>query len=170
MTPDYSDERIDEMIRETIIPAKDEFDFDTWKQQAEVEFHALPQQFIHGDANRGNVLVKDDRVVGLVDFGDSCFNPTICELAICLTYIMMDHDSPLEAAKIVVEGYDDIRPVSDLERSVLFPLICGRLAVSISMAAKRRLIDPAHPNWFTTENLAWDLLPKRRGAGPDILM
>ena len=41
-----------------------------------------------------NILVRGDRVTGLVDFGDSCFNPAVCDLAICLSYVMMGQDNP----------------------------------------------------------------------------
>lgn len=136
--------------------------FDTWQWKAACHFPDLPWQFIHGDANRGNILVEGDEVVGLVDFGDSCINPAICELAICLAYIMMGQENPLRAAETVSEAYQRIRPLSELERSVLYPLVCGRLAVTISVAATRRQLDPAHPNWFESEQLAWELLPLLR--------
>lgn len=136
--------------------------FDTWEAKAARHFPHLPRQFIHGDANRGNILVDGHEVVGLVDFGDSCVNPAVCELAICLTYFAMGQEDPLRAAEIVSNAYQEIRPLSKLERSVLYPLVCGRLAVTISVAAARREIDPDHPNWFGSEQLAWQLLPVLR--------
>ena len=136
--------------------------FDTWQWKAACHFPDLPWQFIHGDANRGNMLVEGDEVVGLVDFGDACINPTVCELAICLAYIMMGRENPLQAAETVSEAYQRLRPLSERERSVLYPLVCGRLAVNISIAATRRQLDPAHPNWFESEQLAWELLPLLR--------
>ncbi len=47
---------------------------------------ALPHSLIHGDANDENVLVDRGRVTGLIDFGDCLRNPTVCDLAIALTY------------------------------------------------------------------------------------
>jgi Ser/Thr protein kinase RdoA (MazF antagonist) len=131
--------------------------FDAW-QQAESELKSLPWQFIHGDMNPENILVTGDRVSGLVDFGDSCFNPVVCDLAICLAYIMMDQDDPLETAAIVTRAYHEIRGLSDAELAVLLPLICGRLASSIAVSAARRTIDPDNPNWFGSEESAWSLL------------
>jgi Ser/Thr protein kinase RdoA (MazF antagonist) len=138
-----------------------EWGFSAWKQ-VENELETLPWQFIHGDMNPENILVEGDHVTGLVDFGDACLNPLICELAICLTYIMMDRDDPLEAARIVTRAYDETLPLSDAELSVLIPLICGRLASSIAIAAARRKIDPDNPNWFGSEESAWELLAKLR--------
>ena len=141
--------------------------FDTWEQGAQRCFPQLPKQFIHGDANRANVLVEGDNVVGLVDFGDSCYNPTICELGVCLAYIMMDQEDPIGAALTVARGYHDVRPLSALEQSVLLPLVLGRLAVTISVAARRRTIDPDHPNWFDSEKQAWKLIPLLRELKPE---
>lgn len=115
-------------------------------------------QFIHGDANPENILVKGEQVVGLLDFGDSCYNPRICELAICLPYLMMDQDDPLAAVKPVIDGYQSLSPLSEQELNLLWPLVLGRLATTISMATQRRLMDPDHPNWFVSEARAWSLL------------
>jgi Ser/Thr protein kinase RdoA (MazF antagonist) len=144
--------------------------FHTWFSDAKPKLSALPQQFIHGDAHNDNLLVSAGRVIGLLDFGDSGFNPTICELATCLPYLMMGRDDPLEIAAGVVAGYHATRPLSVAEFSVLMPLVCGRLAVTVSMAAERRQIDPSHPAWFISEQGAWDLLAFLRilGAGQGI--
>ena len=144
--------------------------FHTWFSDAKPKLSALPQQFIHGDVHDDNLLVNAGQVIGLLDFGDSGFNPTICELATCLPYLMMGRDDPLEIAAAVVAGYHATRPLSVAEFSVLMPLVCGRLAVTVSMAAERRQIDPSHPAWFISEQGAWDLLAFLRtlGAGQGI--
>ena len=144
--------------------------FRIWVSDAEPKLSALPQQFIHGDAHDDNILVNAGRVTGLLDFGDSGFNPTVCELAICLPYLMMSRENPMETAASIVAGYHAIRPLCDAEFSVLMPLVCGRLAVSISIAAERRLIDPSNPVWFDSEQDAWDLLAllKKMDSGQGI--
>lgn len=131
--------------------------FDTWKQ-AENEFQKIPWQFIHGDMNPENILVEGDRVNGLIDFGDACFNPRVCELAICLAYLMMNREDPLDVAAAVTRAYTEILPLSDVELSILLPLVCGRLASSIAIATERRRIDPDHPNWFGDVEPGWELL------------
>ncbi len=141
--------------------------FRIWFSGAKPKLSALPQQFIHGDAHDDNILVNAGRVTGLLDFGDSGFNPTVCELATCLPYLMMGRDNPLETAASVVAGYHTTRPLSDAEFSVLMPLVCGRLAVSVSIAAERRLIDPSHPTWFISEPGGWDLLALLRTRGAE---
>jgi len=134
-----------------------QWSFDAWKQ-AENEFQNIPWQFIHGDMNPENILVEGDRVNGLIDFGDACFNPRVCELAICLAYLMMNREDPLDVAATVTHAYTEILPLSDVEHLILLPLVCGRLASSIAIATERRRIDPDHPNWFGDVEPAWVLL------------
>ncbi len=131
--------------------------FDAWEKVKD-SLERLPWQFIHGDMNRENILVEGDRVTGLVDFGDACFNPVVCDLAICLTYMMMDRDDPMEAMATVMDGYTGVRSLSSAERDVLLPLVCGRLATSIAVSTERRKIDPDNPNWFGGEDSAFALL------------
>ena len=131
--------------------------FDTW-QRVRGSLRSMPWQFIHGDMNRENILVGGDRVTGLVDFGDACFNPVACDVAICLTYMMMDRPDPLDAMDVLLQGYQEIRALSEAERSVLLPLVCGRLVTSIAVSTERRSIDPDNPNWFGGEDSAWALL------------
>lgn len=140
--------------------------FDTW-QSAREALGQLPQQVIHGDANPENILVVGEEINGLVDFGDMCWNPTICELAICLSYIMSDCRNSFGDAAIACHAYNQARPLSEAECAVLFPLICGRLSVSIAMSTARRKIDPDNPNWFSGEPGAWRLLSSLRSAGAD---
>jgi len=118
----------------------------------------LPYSIIHGDVNDENLLLIDGRISGLLDFGDSSFNPTICELAITLAYVMLDQAEPLQIGSLVVDGYNSIRPLSMDELTVLYPLICSRLCTTVTVAAERRLIAPDHPDWFITEDRAWRLL------------
>lgn len=119
---------------------------------------ALPKSYIHNDANDENLLVADNKVVGLLDFGDSLYNPFACGLAITLAYVMLDHDDPLAVGSKVVAAYHRVRALTEDEQLSLFPMVCGRLATTVAVAADRRSIDPNHPNWFVTEQSAWRLL------------
>lgn len=138
--------------------------FDLW-QEVQDSLPALPHQVIHGDANKENILVEGDSVVGLVDFGDACYSPRICELAVSLAYLMMDRDEPMAAAASVIAGYAAEVELSEDELAVLFPLVCGRLAVTICMATSRMSVDPENPNWFTSLEPAANLLRQLHKIG-----
>jgi len=118
----------------------------------------LRWQFIHGDANPENIRVDGGRVLGLLDFGDSCYNPVACELAICLAYQMMDQKCPLDVAQRIVAAFESVYPLSADERGMLLPLVCARLSVTICVATERRKLDPGNSNWFVSEDPAWRLL------------
>jgi 4-aminobutyrate aminotransferase-like enzyme/Ser/Thr protein kinase RdoA (MazF antagonist) len=159
--------------------------FHLWAACARLRFGELPRSVIHGDANDENVLLDGDRVAGLVDFGDALENPTVCELAIALAYAMLPGPElmqaggkapdagaedpalhPLRRGAEVVAAYHERRPLSAAELAVLCPLVCGRLAVTVSVAAERRRIDPHHPTWFITEDRAWRLIEELASIDP----
>jgi Ser/Thr protein kinase RdoA (MazF antagonist) len=138
--------------------------FATWHEARE-KLAEVPWQFIHGDGHDENVLVEGERVTGLIDFGDCCHNPAICELAICLTYLMMRGDDPLRTAAVITAGYREVRPLAAQEMALLYPLVCARLAVSVCVANRRKVIDPGNPNWFGGEQATWRLLERLRSMG-----
>ena len=127
---------------------------------------ALPHSLIHGDLNDENMLVADEHVVGLLDLGDCLYNPTICELAIALSYLLLDEPDPLEAGAEIVAAYHEQSPLSAAELEVLFPLICGRLAASVSIAAERHRTHPEREAWFVTEARAWAALERYTRIDP----
>lgn len=131
-----------------------------WAACAAPRLSECPTSFIHGDVNDENVFTDGDRVVGLIDFGDCLIAPKICDLAIAVAYLVLDEDEPLLAASDIVRGYESVRPLQSVEQEVLFPLVCGRLATSVTIAAARRREDPNRASWFVTEERAWRALQR----------
>ena len=134
-----------------------EWAFNAWSR-VQTSLPGLPRQFIHGDLNRENILVENDRISGIVDFGDCCMNPAVSDLAICVTYFMLGQENPLQPMDQVIAGYEQIRPLRADERAAVLPLVCGRLATSAAIAAERLLIDPGNPNWFQDQDAVWGLI------------
>ena len=143
-----------------------EWIFHFWTAEAKPRLGDLPGSFIHNDVNDENILVAGNQVAGLLDFGDSLHNPIVCGLAIALAYVLLRSDAPLECAARIVAAYHQVRPLTDDEVRVLLPLICGRLANTVAVAAERRLADSRHPNWFVTEDAAWCLMEKLYTESP----
>jgi 4-aminobutyrate aminotransferase-like enzyme/Ser/Thr protein kinase RdoA (MazF antagonist) len=115
---------------------------------------------IHNDANDWNVLVAEERVNGLIDFGDAVHSPIVAELAVACTYAMLDEVNPIEALARIVAGYHAEYPLQDAEFAVILDLIMARLAISVTMSAARRAGAADDPYLFVSEKPAWDLLRK----------
>jgi 4-aminobutyrate aminotransferase-like enzyme/Ser/Thr protein kinase RdoA (MazF antagonist) len=120
-----------------------------------IPFDDLPVQVIHGDLNTSNLLLRENTVVGIIDFGDARRTIRIAELAIACTYAMLDQDDPVSVASGVCSGYREFCEPTDVEASVLFDLILGRLATSVCVAASLPTDNPHHHD---TAAPAWDLL------------
>lgn len=130
---------------------------------------ALPELrmgVIHNDANDYNVLVNSAapgrplQVVSVIDFGDMIRTATVSEPAIGAAYALLGKSDPLKAAKNVVAGYHDECPLTPAEVSVLFPLICMRLAVSVVNSAYRKTLKPDDPYVTVSEDAAWEALER----------
>ena len=129
---------------------------------------ALRRSVIHNDANDFNVIVNnahDDeaRSFGILDFGDMVFSYTINELAVAVAYAILDKPDPLGVAQKIVSGYHSVFPISDLEFDVLFPLICTRLAMSVSIAAQQLQLEPDNEYLSVSQTSAWKALSLLRG-------
>jgi Ser/Thr protein kinase RdoA (MazF antagonist) len=125
-----------------------------------IDWTGLRHSVIHGDANDYNILVGDGRMVGLLDFGDTVYTATVCDLAIALAYCMLDEKEPLAVAAQVIRGYQRHYPLTEAEQQVLFPLILSRLSMSVCYSAHNRERNPGDPYQVVTEAAAWDLLDK----------
>jgi 4-aminobutyrate aminotransferase-like enzyme/Ser/Thr protein kinase RdoA (MazF antagonist) len=118
----------------------------------------LPRSVIHGDPNDYNVVVQGDVVAALIDFGDVVHTATVCDLAIACAYAMTGKNDPLAAAAHVVAGYESDKPLEDVERRLLFPLILARLAMSVVISAARKARAPGEAYYTVHEERAWRVL------------
>ncbi|NHZ85675.1 MAG: phosphotransferase [Planctomycetia bacterium] len=121
-------------------------------------FPDLRKSIIHGDINEWNVLVKNNEINGIIDFGDLCYSPLINELAITIAYACLYVDDPLKMAEIIVESFNKVLPLTDEEISILYYLIPARLCVSVCNSAHERVTNPTNTYTAISEKLAWQFL------------
>ncbi|MFN8494758.1 MAG: aminotransferase class III-fold pyridoxal phosphate-dependent enzyme [Caldilineaceae bacterium] len=131
---------------------------------------ALRTSVIHNDGNDYNVIVGDEetdslfgrskKITGVIDFGDMVHTYTVCEVAIATAYAMLDKVDPLAAAAQVVGGYHAVYPLTEAELAVLYPLICMRLCMSVSLCAHQQALEPDNQYLSISERPAWALLEK----------
>ncbi len=124
---------------------------------------ALPQQAIHNDANDYNVLVdgcltQAPRISGLIDLGDMCVAPRICDLAIAAAYVVLDHPKPEAALAALVSGYHAVNPLTAQEVDLVWPLLRMRLAVSVVNSTLMAADNPDDPYVTISQAPAWRFL------------
>lgn len=80
---------------------------------------------IHGDFNEQNIVVARSgdgagrwEISGVLDFGDTQYSCLVFELAIAITYMILQGKS-LDAAGYVIAGYSTVREVPRHEYEVL---------------------------------------------------
>ncbi|APG48826.1 aminotransferase class III-fold pyridoxal phosphate-dependent enzyme [Phaeobacter porticola] len=127
------------------------------------QLRALPKQAIHNDANDYNILVTGNltqprMISGLIDLGDMCAAPRICDLAIAAAYVVLDHDRPQAALAALVSGYHAVSPLTPAELDLLWPLLRMRLAVSIVNSTLMAADNPDDPYVTISQAPAWRFL------------
>lgn len=128
----------------------------------------LRRSAIHNDANDYNILVgggddlysRNQRVTGLVDFGDLVHSFTVGELAIAIAYAILDKPDPLATAVEIVRGYNSEYPLTEGEVAVLFGLIRLRMCVSVCLAANQQRQRPDDEYLSISQQPIRNTLPK----------
>ncbi len=135
-----------------------EYYFQQYDENVVPKIPELRKSIIHGDINEWNVLVKNNEMSGIIDFGDLCYTPLINELAITIVYACLYVDNPIQWAEIIVKSYNEVLPLNDKEISVLYYLIAARLCVSVCNSAYERVKNPTNTYTAISEKLAWQFL------------
>ncbi|WP_298817554.1 aminotransferase class III-fold pyridoxal phosphate-dependent enzyme [Chloroflexus sp.] len=124
---------------------------------------SLPRTAVHNDLNDYNLLVTATArgecfLSGILDFGDLCAAPRICELAIAAAYAILDQPDPLRALTEIVAGYHAVWPLTPTEIELIWPLVRARLSVSVINAALMQRDRPEDPYVTISTGPAWRLL------------
>lgn len=123
---------------------------------------------IHGDFNEQNIVVSssksDDpnveatwRIEGIIDFGDTVESCYVFELAIAMTYMMLQ-SGELSTGGLVLAGYQTIRPLPLAELQVLRVCVAARLCQSLVLGAYSHSLEPENDYLLTTQAAGWKLL------------
>ena len=141
---------------------RDEIDqvYQSFKTIVVPRFKQLKKSVIHNDANDYNILAEGDEVTGLIDFGDMVHTYTICDLAIAMGYTSLESDDVLQVIQEMAIGYNESMPLEDDELSVLFPMMCMRLAVSACMGLHQIRQRPDDPYLAISQEPIRKTLPK----------
>ena len=140
--------------------------FYQFKENVNPIIDSLRKSIIHSDANEWNVLIRNGEVSSIIDFGDLVYSPLINEVAIAMTYASYDKENPLDWALIVLESYNDVIPVLEIEIKILYYLIAARLCVSLCNGAHSKKTNPENHYAFSSEESGFEMLYKWKALSP----
>ncbi len=131
-----------------------------YKKLVKNNLKKLRYSITHSDPNNYNLVVKNNKINGLLDYGDSIYAPTINDLAICLSYALMNNNNIFSTLKNIISEYHKIYSINEDEINSLISLTKSRLMITVVMAKKQRIKYPTNKYLSISENDAWVLLEK----------
>ncbi|CAH6868635.1 hydroxylysine kinase [Phodopus roborovskii] len=119
----------------------------------------------HGDLNDHNILVDCSKsssgdavyqVSGILDFGDMSYGYYVFEVAITIMYMMIENTDPIQVGGHILAGFESVIPLTAVERSALFLLVCSRFSQSLVMAAYTCQLYPGNKEYLMiTAKTGW---------------
>ena len=134
--------------------------FSEYNKYVKSNLKNLRYSITHSDPNNYNLVVKNNKINGLLDYGDSIYAPTINDLAICLSYALMNNNNIYSTLKNIISEYHNNFPINEDEINSLISLCKSRLMITVVMAKKQRIKYPLNKYLSISENDAWKLLEK----------
>ncbi len=133
------------------------------------ELPSLRHGVIHNDANDHNVLVADgeERISGLLDFGDMVHSITVNELAVAAAYAALDAPGTRSRSSRPSSADSSASSRSCPSRpSVVLDLVALRLCTSVALSAHQSRLAPGDAYLTISERPAWELLATLEAAVP----
>ena len=126
----------------------------------------LRKSIIHSDANGENLIVRDGRVIGIIDFLDLSYSQLINELAIAIAYAVLGNDDPIGLARHIIEAYNEILPLKETEVDLLFLLIAARLCASVCNSSYSQKQEPENEHIRVSQKQAFAMLHRWISINP----
>ncbi len=139
---------------------------DQFKHDLLTKLASLPQSLIHGDLNENNVLINQDKLAGIIDFGDCSYGARVNDVAIALCYLLMIGKLEFTELLPFVKAYHDISPLSIEELDAIYILIATRLCVSVLHSAEAKSSGKDTAYILISEKPAWRLIRKWMTTNP----
>jgi homoserine kinase type II len=99
-------------------------------KKIESTYEALPTQLIHGDLHQDNILVKDNKVTGCLDFEFAMYDYRAMEIAICLSKYAGE-EKALEYFEEFISGYAETGVLTAAEAEAVPDLINLRVLSNV---------------------------------------
>ncbi len=146
----------------------------------------LRHQVVHGDFNMGNVLVQNEKISGVVDFGDMSFTSIATDIASMFCALGLSHvrvggridGAPelLRMGRILLDGYQAITPLDEHEIAIIpdlwmarvcLEMVCFSWRTGTGLETQQRIDTwgPEQPLFEAQLRALWELGPKGRASG-----
>jgi ethanolamine-phosphate phospho-lyase len=132
--------------------------FQQFDEFVKPKLEKLRTSIIHNDTNEWNVLIKKNKELGIIDFGDLTESQLVNEVAISMTYASYDKEKPLSSASLVLKSYNKIMRLTDTEVSLIYYLMAAKLCISVCNSAYSKKINPKNKYALISEKSAWRML------------
>jgi 4-aminobutyrate aminotransferase-like enzyme len=128
----------------------------------------LRAQVIHNDIGCMNTIVADDRVTGVIDFGDLVHAPMIADIAVPIAELIVNNKDPIATAAEITGGYHSVTALEDEELRLIFDLVSTRCAMYVAIANWRVSDRPENKKYIMSGVLDFGrLLEAMQGWGRD---
>jgi Ser/Thr protein kinase RdoA (MazF antagonist) len=126
-------------------------------------------QVIHNDYHLYNVLVapqEQERITGIIDFGDMLHAPLVGEVATAAAFHMTGNEDPLRPAQFVA-AYHAVLPLSAPEQEIVTDLMVTRQLVTALISEWRAVRYPQNRAYIMRHNpAAWEALGQWPTSAP----
>ena len=143
---------------------------DRFEEQVLPLWPQLRAQVIHGDASLDNMLTDERRrVSGIVDFGDMSHTALACDISSVWASVLGERSGEefFRAAAALLDGYQTVTPLEEVELSVISDLLATRAAAAVSISAVRVARYPGNDYIASFEDEAWPVLELYAELGPE---
>ncbi len=95
------------------------------------QLDTVPQGLIHNDVGLHNIIAKDGKLSGILDFSDMAFSPYIQNIATSFAQLIFCYNWRPQQAKIFLDAYLKYNKLSENEIALLYDLTRARYATII---------------------------------------
>lgn len=130
-----------------------------------VDVEGLPIQVVHGDLYSHNVLVRDDKIVAILDWGNTHIDFRVADLATLLAVHGTDRRIwNHEKLSLILEGYEEHVKLLEKEKKVLYPFIMMRVMCNMLWCHQNSLDHPSQAErlqeFIESDLLLYETAPK----------
>jgi 4-aminobutyrate aminotransferase-like enzyme/Ser/Thr protein kinase RdoA (MazF antagonist) len=142
---------------------------DRFEEHVQPAFGGLRAQVIHNDLTPDNCLFDaDQRVCGIVDFGDMAHSALVCDFVSTAEPLMGERPDHFEALEATAAGYASVTPFLEEEIALLPDLLLARWATTAVISAWRVRSYPENADYITGWDAGvWAMLDAYRDMGGD---